>query len=196
MRLFSAACAAIALLSAAPAFAVTTIDFTGATGTYTTYSFGGGTVTNGGTFSAQAVPGGSTGILSEGAPRPEYRVDFAGTSSFVSVDLGDFNADDDLAFLEAFSAGNVSLGFTSLAIAANDSTMHTLTVTAAGIAYAKFGGRPPSVNGSSLYADNISFDLGAVAAVPEPSTWAFMLAGFGIVGATMRRRQKVSVSFA
>lgn len=32
-------------------------------------------------------------------------------------------------------------------------------------------------------------------AVPEPSTWAMMLAGFGIVGGAMRRRQRVSVSF-
>ena len=32
-------------------------------------------------------------------------------------------------------------------------------------------------------------------AVPEPATWAMMLAGFGIVGGAMRRRQRVSVSF-
>jgi hypothetical protein len=35
-----------------------------------------------------------------------------------------------------------------------------------------------------------------VAAVPEPATWAMMLAGFGIVGGAMRRRQRTSVSFA
>lgn len=34
------------------------------------------------------------------------------------------------------------------------------------------------------------------AAVPEPATWALMLAGFGIVGRAMRRRPKVRVSFA
>jgi hypothetical protein len=27
-------------------------------------------------------------------------------------------------------------------------------------------------------------------AVPEPQTWAMMLAGFGVVGATLRRRRK------
>lgn len=32
--------------------------------------------------------------------------------------------------------------------------------------------------------------------VPEPATWAMMLMGFGVVGGAMRRRQKVSVSFA
>lgn len=34
------------------------------------------------------------------------------------------------------------------------------------------------------------------AAVPEPSTWALMILGFGAVGYAMRRRQKVAVRFA
>jgi hypothetical protein len=36
----------------------------------------------------------------------------------------------------------------------------------------------------------------APGAVPEPATWAMMLAGFGVVGGAMRRRQRVSVRFA
>lgn len=32
--------------------------------------------------------------------------------------------------------------------------------------------------------------------IPEPATWAMMLAGFGAVGYSMRRRQNVKVSFA
>ncbi len=40
----------------------------------------------------------------------------------------------------------------------------------------------------------VSTDL--TAAVPEPSTWALMILGFGAVGAAMRRRQKVAVRFA
>ncbi|NTZ43843.1 PEP-CTERM sorting domain-containing protein [Altererythrobacter sp. SALINAS58] len=37
------------------------------------------------------------------------------------------------------------------------------------------------------------------AAVPEPTTWAMMLLGFGFIGGAMRsakRRQKVTVSYA
>jgi hypothetical protein len=37
---------------------------------------------------------------------------------------------------------------------------------------------------------------GAGNGVPEPAAWAMMLAGFGLVGSAMRRRQKVAVSFA
>ena len=33
-------------------------------------------------------------------------------------------------------------------------------------------------------------------AVPEPATWALMLAGFGSVGYAMRRRRNVAISFA
>lgn len=35
-----------------------------------------------------------------------------------------------------------------------------------------------------------------VGAIPEPATWAMMLAGFGAIGFAMRRRQNVRVSFA
>jgi hypothetical protein len=37
---------------------------------------------------------------------------------------------------------------------------------------------------------------GNVAAVPEPASWAMMIAGFGLAGAAMRRRQRVKVAFA
>ena len=33
-------------------------------------------------------------------------------------------------------------------------------------------------------------------AVPEPATWAMMIGGFGMIGAAMRRRTRVSVSYA
>jgi PEP-CTERM motif len=198
MRLFSTACAAAALFSAAPALALTTIDFSTSPASFLTYSQGGATIStvNNTVLNTTTVPGGSQGILPGTSPFPEYRVDFATVASFVSVDLGDNNADPDLLFLEAFSAANVSLGFTSFNNPATATAMTTLSLSVANIKYAIFGGRPPALNGNSVYADNVRFELGAVGTVPEASTWALMLAGFGIVGAAMRRRKKVSVSFA
>jgi len=35
-----------------------------------------------------------------------------------------------------------------------------------------------------------------IGAVPEPATWAMFIGGFGLVGASMRRRQRVGVRFA
>ena len=52
--------------------------------------------------------------------------------------------------------------------------------------------------GDGFGIDNVSFSSAVTAAVPEPGTWALMLTGFGAVGFTMRRRQKVvtQVSYA
>ena len=45
--------------------------------------------------------------------------------------------------------------------------------------------------------DMVAFDaMGYDLSVPEPSTWAMMIGGFGFVGAAMRRRRSVQVSFA
>jgi hypothetical protein len=41
------------------------------------------------------------------------------------------------------------------------------------------------------YVDNIT-----LSAVPEPATWGLMILGFGMIGAAMRRREKVSVAYA
>ena len=51
--------------------------------------------------------------------------------------------------------------------------------------------------GWQLHTRNASFSVTseATAPVPEPATWAMMIAGFGLMGATMRRR-RTSVSFA
>lgn len=49
---------------------------------------------------------------------------------------------------------------------------------------------------SASLVDHYDFTIDAVSNVPEPSTWAMMLAGFGAVGFSMRRRRNVRVSFA
>jgi len=53
------------------------------------------------------------------------------------------------------------------------------------------GGTSDSLGG---YLDNIKLDQ--VSAVPEPSTWMMMLFGFGLVGFSMRRRQKNAVRYS
>ncbi|WP_231639007.1 PEPxxWA-CTERM sorting domain-containing protein [Sphingomonas profundi] len=46
------------------------------------------------------------------------------------------------------------------------------------------------------FESNANSPVTAVAGVPEPTTWAMMLGGFGIVGGAMRRRRaRTSVSF-
>ena len=48
-----------------------------------------------------------------------------------------------------------------------------------------------------LSYDNFTFDAATTTpAVPEPATWAMMIAGFGAVGAAMRRRTKMVFAIA
>jgi hypothetical protein len=60
-----------------------------------------------------------------------------------------------------------------------------------------------STDGDATTLDTLQFEAvigvpapGGPNAVPEPATWAMMIGGFAIVGASMRRRQAVAVSFA
>ena len=50
--------------------------------------------------------------------------------------------------------------------------------------------RTPYVSAFNVYGNEV------VSAVPEPTTWVFMLVGFGAVGYSMRRKSKPSLTFA
>ena len=198
MRPLHAFSAAIGLLaaSALPASAAT-IDFSTAPQGFVTYSQDGATLSNvaNSTNTMSNGPNGTRSWLADGSPRPEFRADFSGSgATSVSVDLGDFNRDADTLFLEIFDSADVLLDSVTLLIGGADETMHTLSLGGVGIAYALFGGRAPSADGNSIYADNITFTLGG--AVPEPATWAMMIAGFGLVGGAMRRRERTIARLA
>jgi hypothetical protein len=49
-----------------------------------------------------------------------------------------------------------------------------------------------SLNGD--VGDIRQFRIGGVAEVPEPGTWAMMIAGFGLVGAAARQRKAARAS--
>lgn len=61
-----------------------------------------------------------------------------------------------------------------------------------------FQGGGGTISSFSLASSSNSFEIDnvAVTAVPEPAAWAFMILGFGAVGATMRRRQRVTARYA
>ncbi len=54
--------------------------------------------------------------------------------------------------------------------------------------------------GEALYAGGTirysAIGVGTLPGVPEPTTWAMMIAGFGLAGAALRRRRASTVSFA
>ena len=165
--LWGAALLLSGVFAAATNGANTTIDFNSfSPNIYTSISASGVTfvpVDPGGSFSVQdAGPNGSRALLGEGSPRTAIRANISGGTTFVSVDLGDFNSDPDLFYLRAFNSSNVLLGSSTLAVPDSDTSMHTLSVSAANIDHVEWGASPPSLNGSSVYGDKFTF------AVPEP----------------------------
>ncbi|MBZ4119981.1 PEPxxWA-CTERM sorting domain-containing protein, partial [Escherichia fergusonii] len=58
----------------------------------------------------------------------------------------------------------------------------------ANIAYVRFGGTG-FLEQSNVYADNFTYEGRGV---PEPATWAMMIAGFGLAGAAARSRRRAS----
>ena len=86
--------------------------------------------------------------------------------------------------LDSYNFGDVPGGPTTLRSTLDfttrlDAGTHTLSLQATRL----FG---PGRGVTSQYFDNVKLD---VTALPEPSTWAMMLAGFGFAGAVLRRRR-------
>ncbi len=187
---FAAAGAFAVGLMMASAAGATVIDFESATDGLTSLTLSGVTFTPEGSAHIQVstTPNGTNGIINtdESGSRPDFLASISGGASFVSVDLGDYGFDSDTLYLRAYDSLSNLLASTSFDFGTTEG-MQTLSVSAAGIDHVVFGGS--GVNGSSVYADNFTFTGGGGNAVPEPSTWALMLAGFGGLGAALRRRR-------
>ena len=55
----------------------------------------------------------------------------------------------------------------------------------------KFAGTHTSISFTDTSENWHGFTVGTTGAVPEPASWALMIAGFGLTGAAMRRRRAV-----
>jgi|GEM_PF-952665 len=133
--------------------------------------------------------GGVSQTFTSAAGLATFSADIAFRASNSSDIGGIFSVLIDGVVLGSYDFGTVGGGTTrnALNFTTNlDAGTHTLQLQVV---------RPyaPAKNVRAQYFDNVSLDL---AAVPEPATWAMMIAGFGLVGGTMRRQRKVAVSFA
>jgi hypothetical protein len=191
--LFGVSLAIGLLVGGAPASAAT-IDFNSNpipanTPTYTELDVTFSAVGGGGLLStAAASPNGTFALLENNTPRRLIRADIAGETSFVSVDLGDFDADDDTLYLEIFNSLDVSLGVTTIFIPASFTGMLTLSLGAPNIAYAIMGGIAPAVNGNSVFIDNFTYT--EQTAIPEPTSMLLLGSGLAGLAAAVRRRRR------
>jgi PEP-CTERM motif len=99
--------------------------------------------------------------------------------------------------VDGFNNGSLVWSQT-LSPSATAPTLYTFASTMVDqVKFSSFGGTlHPGYNGGGTHfaLDNLTFN--AAGNVPEPAAWAMMLAGFGLVGSAMRRREKVAVTFA
>jgi len=130
-------------------------------------------VTSGNTFRPMIEQGGLyymatlNGALVVGPTTTGFR-DISGALTAASFSRYDFATGVFLAGNPNFAAGEMRLGLAQLTI-----------------------GAPPG-NASSIRFDTLRFDITSTppgAVVPEPATWMAMIAGFGLAGASLRRRR-------
>lgn len=107
------------------------------------------------------------------------------------LSFGDFGSDSDAFLLTAYSGANGTgsvVGTTTVDQGTSSITGTVGTATFAGSSFQSV----TFIRGStsfpnSLYYDNLVATVGGV--MPEPSTWAMMLLGFGALGWSLRRRR-------
>jgi hypothetical protein len=133
----------------------------------------------------------------------------AGSATALSLDFGNddgsFSIPGDLAWLNLYSGATL---INTVTVALNRDDIMNQTISYSGAAFDNFsfaytnsagspftGGGGTSI-GLQEIVDNINFTPFIGGAVPEPSTWAMMLVGFGFMGFAMRRRQRVAVRYA
>jgi len=135
-------------------------------------------------------PNGTSALVGTGATDSFWTAVFTAIQSDVSIDLGDFNQDEDRLYLTAFDAGANALGTVTFDIAAAFSGMHTLSFSAPGIKSIEFGTLGNTEGGlgfGGIYADNLTW---TASAVPAPATLPLLLTGLGALGLARRRKKQ------
>ena len=118
-------------------------------------------------------------------------IPFAGVTKFERVDGALFNLDS-LEFADASNDGSARVSFDLTFFDGVKTGTRTLTYdTKRGFQTADLNLQKIqwfSIN-TQTQIDDITVSVPAVAGVPEPTTWALMIMGFGATGAIVRRRR-------
>jgi len=188
---------AIVLGTAGSAMAATTIDFESTpTGAYSGLTFGDVSISflaGTGTFEVQNQnPGppvsGHVLISYFTNPGPgAFQATFAGGANTVSIGVNDYGADDDEVHLRAYDSLDNLLDSAFFLIPPVLGSGTTLTVSSS-TPISRVEWNETGSFAGAVYWDNLSYSLNS--GVPEPSTWAMMLLGFGGLGSVLRSRRR------
>lgn len=121
------------------------------------------------------------------------RFSFNQLISNITFNFGDTGGDiDSPVVISAFNGSNVLLGAVAGSYPSGATTGGSLSLNFAGASYfvATSGTPGRGNNANSLFWDIAGYQTGGVG-VPEPTTWAMMISGFGLAGAALRRRRTV-----
>ncbi|NJC08157.1 hypothetical protein GGQ62_001155 [Polymorphobacter fuscus] len=120
------------------------------------------------------------------ACRSTLTIDFATPADNLSFDVYQVDTTGILAISLVGSAGADSF---SLTLPRGFGPRRVELTGYSGLTQVILDGRPDE---EGMFFDNFRYDLasngGGAGAVPEPASWAMMIAGFGLTGAMMRRR--------
>jgi hypothetical protein len=135
-----------------------------------------------------ALPGAGDGtrylsVLGSG----QATIDFGTSSTGFSIDIGSV---DDYNSLTLFFADGTNQLFTGADLVAIPDGNQQLDRSNGRFTFTGESGQ--LITGISLASGQNSFEVDniAISAVPEPTTWAMMLAGFGMVGFGLRSRRR------
>jgi PEP-CTERM motif len=135
----------------------------------------------------QGVAGALDSFFALGRFAP-LRFSFDRPINSITFNFGDAGGDSDSPVsIRAFRANGDLVGEIFETYPAGFDAGKSLTLNFAGVSYYV------ASSGSEIGNPNsITWDISAVqAAVPEPASWALLIAGFGLTGAAMRRRRCV-----
>ena len=129
----------------------------------------------------------STHVWGAGSNTPTYFRKVFNLSQLLSAATLDAGADDD-SFI--YINGNLVVADQDGVSSSYMLDIKPFLVTGANLVAVK---AQDSFGGNQLFRANLVMET---TAVPEPATWAMMVGGFGLLGASLRRRSRTSVRYA
>lgn len=140
--------------------------------------------------------------MNPGFPQQPVRVDlysgFGTGGTLIASRTESFNAPIASAEYHDFDFSGVSLAVgqqysAAISIVGDSPNLGVFATTANGYIHGQLFASQPTIASCDAGQCDLTFRVtGVSAAVPEPATWAMMLGGFGLAGAAVRRRAKLT----